>query len=151
MPQGGVIDFVQESQPDADFTNLERVSDHKLQLELVPYDSASFSTRGFTPAVLAPHLRRVLSTIVTVRRRYVLFCGAVFKPLLSEHVTRWHTFQLRKNDGTLERQRSYFANLRLPHEEGHIPAGLAPSWPRRGIPMSSYAEEIRSHYEDAAQ
>jgi hypothetical protein len=147
----GVIDFVQGHSGEDRFTNLERVVDHKLQLELVPYDSASFSARGFTPEVLSPHLGRILSTIVTVPRRYVLFCGAVFRPLLSEHVTRWHRFQLRKNDGTLERQRSYFANLRLPHEGGYIRAGLAPSWPRRGIPMTSYAEEIRLCYEDAAQ
>jgi hypothetical protein len=147
----GVIDFVQDSQPDDVFTNLERVVDDKLQLELVPYGSASFPSRGFTPEVLAPHFGRVVSTIVAVPRRYVLFCGAVFKPLLSEHVTSCHTFQLRKKDGTLERQRSYFANLRLPHEGGYIRAGLAPSWARWGIPMTAYAEEIRSCYEDVAQ
>jgi hypothetical protein len=118
-----VIDFVQGSQPEDVFTNLERVVDDKLQLELVPYGSASFAARWFAPEVLAPHFGRIVSTIAAVPRRYVLFCGAVFRPLLSEHVTRWHKFCLRKNDGTLERQRSYFANLRLPHEGGYIPAG----------------------------
>ena len=125
--------------------------DDKLQLELVPYDSVSFSARGFTPEVLAPHFSRILSTIVTVPRRYVLFCGAVFKPLLSEHVTRWHEFHLRKKDGTRERQRSSFANLLLPYEGGHVRAGLAQSWARQGIPMTSYAEEIRSRYGDAGR
>jgi hypothetical protein len=147
----GVIDFVQESQPDDVFTNLERVADDKLQLELVPYDSNSFSARGFTPEVLAPHLGRIMSTIVTVPRRYVLFCGAVFKPLLSGHVTRWHEFHLRKKDGTLERQRASFANLLLPYEGGYVRAGLAQTWARRGIPMPAYAEEIRSRYGDAGR
>jgi hypothetical protein len=128
-----------------------RVVDHKLQLELVPYGSASFSARGFTPAVLAPHFDRILATIAVVPRRYVLFCGAVFKPLLSEHVTRWHEFHLRKNDGTLTRQRATFANLLLPHHGGYLQAGLAQSWARQGIPMAAYAEEIRARYEDAAQ
>jgi hypothetical protein len=40
----GVIDFAQERSREDRFTNLERVVDHKLQLELVPYGSASFST-----------------------------------------------------------------------------------------------------------
>jgi hypothetical protein len=147
----GVIDFVQEHSPADRFTNLERVVDDKLQLELVPYGSDSFSTRGFTPEVLAPHLARILSTIVTVPRRYVLFCGAVFKPLLSQHVTRWHDFHLRKKDGTLERQRSSFANLLLPYDGGYVRAGLAQSWARQGIPMTAYAEQIRSRYEDAVR
>jgi len=94
---------------------------------------------------------KVSSTIAAVPRRYVLFCGAVFKPLLGEHVTRWHEFHLRKKDGTLARQRCYFANLLLPHEGGYMRAGLAQSWARQGIPMAAYAEEIRSRYEDAAQ
>jgi hypothetical protein len=125
--------------------------DNKLQLELVPYASASFSTRGFTPEVLAPHLGRILSTIVTARRCYVLFYGAVFTPLLSQYVTRWHEFRLRKQDGTLERQRSSFANLLLPYQGGYVRAGLAQSWARQGIPMTAYAEQIRSRYQDAAR
>jgi hypothetical protein len=147
-----VIDFVQERSRDDRFTNLERVIDDKLQLELVPYGSVSFSTHGFTPVVLAPHFDRILSTIATVPRHYVLFCGAVFKPLLREHITRWHDFHLRRKDGTLGRQRSCFANLLLPYKGGWIRAGLAQSWARQGIPMAAYAQEVRSRYaDDAAQ
>jgi hypothetical protein len=143
-----VIDFVEERSCDDRFTNLERVIDYKLQLELVPYGSVSFSTHGFTPEVLAPHLNRILSTIAVVPRRYVLFCGAVFRPLLKKYVTRRHQFHLRKNDGTLERQSSSFANLLLPYQGGSIRAGLAQTWPRQGIPMAAYAEEVQSRYED---
>jgi hypothetical protein len=145
-----VIDFVQERTGDDRFTNLERMIDHKLQLELVPYGSASFSTHGFTPAVLEPHFDRILSTMAAVPRRYVLFCGAVFRPLLSEHVTAWHEFYLRKKDGTPTRQRASFANLLVPHNGGWIRAGLAQSWARQGIPMAAYAAEVRSRYEDDA-
>lgn len=147
----GVIDFIPEHRRADRFANLERVVDRKLQLELVLYSSASFSTHGFTPKVLEPHLGRVLSTIVTVPRRYVLFCGAVFTPLLSQYVTSWHEFRLRKKDGTLERQRSSFANLLLPYQGGYVRAGLAQSWARQGIPMTADAEQIRSRYADAAR
>jgi hypothetical protein len=46
----GVIDFGADV-----WQNLERVIDHKLQLELVPYGSDTFSNSGFTPAILRPH------------------------------------------------------------------------------------------------
>ena len=147
----GAIDFAQEHSRADRFTNLERAVDHKLQLELVPHGSASFSARGFAPEVLAPHFGRILATIAVVPRRYVLFCGAVFRPQLREHVTRWHEFHLRKNDGTLTRQRAAFANLLLPYEGGYLRAGLAQSWARQGIPMAAYAEEVRARYADAAQ
>jgi hypothetical protein len=51
-----------------------------------------------------------------------------------------HVFQLRKADGALERQRSRFANLLLPYEDGCLQAGLAHSWARMGIPMTAYGE-----------
>jgi hypothetical protein len=55
----GLIDLLAEDAPDARFTNLERVVDHKLQMEVIPYGSDTFSTAGMTPEVLAPHLNRL--------------------------------------------------------------------------------------------
>jgi hypothetical protein len=67
----GVIDFTDDV-----FANLERVIDHKLQLEVIPYGSDTFSTSGFTPMVLRPHWDRVLGLIAAYPREYVLFCAA---------------------------------------------------------------------------
>lgn len=142
----GTIDFVDERTREDRFLNLERVVDDKLQLELIPYGSESFSTRGFTEDVLRPHYERLIRVIATRTRRYVIFCGRVFEALFGEYVVDQHEFQLRKKDGTLERQRSRYANLELPYDGGSIRAGLAYSWAKHGIPMSSYAEEIRERY-----
>jgi hypothetical protein len=141
-----VIDFVEERSREDRFTNLERAIDGKLQLELIPYGSVSFSTRGFSEDVLRPHYERVMAVIAAQPRRYIIFCGAIFAKLFGQHTVKEHRFNLRKRDGTPERQTSRFAILQLPYRETTISAGLAYSWARQGIPMSSYAEQIRRCY-----
>jgi len=47
----GVINFVEQKAKEDTYTNLERVIDDKLQLELIPYGSATFNTRHFTPEI----------------------------------------------------------------------------------------------------
>lgn len=144
-----VVDFVEErKQPDDRFTNLERVIDRKLQLELIPYGSDSFSVVGFTKDkdILRPHYERIMDVIAARPRAYVIFCGAVFETMLDEYIVEEHEFRLSKNDGSPAQQVSRFANLCLRYGDRTIHAGLAHSWARQGIPMSSYAHEIRVRY-----
>jgi hypothetical protein len=150
LRQFDVIEFTQD-----DFVNLERVIDHKLQLELIPYGSPTFSTSGFTHQILQPHYERIMSVIATVTRKYVIFCGSVFEKLLQpDWIVDEHRFRLTKNDGSQARDVARFSNLRLPWRDRTIHAGLAHSWPRQGIPMTSYGREVRARYaqyESAAQ
>jgi len=146
----GVIDFVEEKTKDDRFTNLERALDHKLQLELIPYGSDSFSGRGLTAEVLQPHYARIMRVITARPREYVVFCGAVFGRLFSPYIEEEHGFRLRKTDGNLAQQTSRFANLRLPYGGTEITAGLAYSWAQQGIPMKSYAEAVRDRYGSSA-
>lgn len=141
-----VIDFVDGQGGEDRFVNLERAIDHKLQLELIPYGSDAFSVRGFTEEVLRPHYERIMEVIAARPRRYVIFCGSVFAPLFEGYITDEHKFRLRKADSTREKQASRFANLALPYGGRTIAAGLAHSYPRMGIPMASYAEEIVNRY-----
>jgi hypothetical protein len=104
----GAIDF-----GDDVFTNLERVIDQKLQMELIPYGSATFSTIGFTPEVLRPHWERVLGLIASYPRDYVLFCGAIFEDLVREHIVQTYEFPLTKKDGSHTRQKARFSRLRF--------------------------------------
>ena len=143
----GVIDFVDEHGEEDRFTNLERVLDGKLQLELIPYGSDSFSARGLSRDLLKPHHDRLMSVITAKPRDYVIFCGAVFERLMGPNVLREHRFRLEKADGSKTRDEYRFANLRLPYKETEIKAGLALSWARQGIPMSRYAEAVRDRYE----
>jgi hypothetical protein len=143
-----VIDFIEERKKEDRFTNLERVIDRKLQLELVPYGSDEFSLTASNRDVLKPHFARVMRTIAAKPRAYVIFCGAVFARLLPEGsiVEPEYKVNLWKADGSKEKQLSRFARLRLPYGDATIEACLAHSWARQGIPMGSYADKIRVRY-----
>jgi hypothetical protein len=141
----GVIDFTGDTRED-----LRRMVDDKLQVELVPYGSSSFSGERFPPSALRPHFERLMSVICAHPRRYVIFCGAVFEKLLpAGSITRQHTFRLPKADGSLTKGRVRFANLEIDWEGERIRAGLAHSWALQGIPMTAYATEIAARYDAA--
>lgn len=144
----GLIDFVPEDSKDADFTNLERVVDRKLQLELIPYESNNFDSKAFSHEIVAPYLERILSVISARPRRFVMFCGKVFGPVLSRFVVEDHSysFKLRKKDGADDRLMSSFAMVSIPFGRSHIDAGWCPSWSRQGLPMAAYGVEVRSRY-----
>jgi hypothetical protein len=147
-----VIDFVTagENGRSRDRINLERVIDRKLQLELIPYASDSFSTSKLSRAssLIERHYERVVSVIAGAPRDYVLFCGAIFEKLLAHQIKARHdhAFSLMKSDGTQMRQRSRFSEITLDGPSGEIVAGIAHSWARQGIPMRAYGERVRSLY-----
>jgi hypothetical protein len=142
LRQFDVIEFTDDA-----YLNLQHALDQKLQLELIPYGSPTFSTGGFTQEILSPHYQRIMRVIATVPRKYVIFCGSVFAKLLQpDWIVDEHTFHLTKNDGSLTRDVARFSNLRLPWGDRAVHAGLAHSWPRQGIPMASYGREVRARY-----
>jgi hypothetical protein len=143
----GLIEFVAEQGKDDRFVNLQRAIDRKLQLELIPYGSASFP-RWFSQEMLQPHFHRVLDVIAAKERDYVLFCGTVFEELLPEgsDLGDIQRFRLLKGNGELERMESRFASVSIPFGAKMLRAGLAYSWARQGLPMASYAKEIVARY-----
>lgn len=138
----GVIDFAGDTRE-----NLRRVVDNKLQLELVPYGSDSFSGSRFPTALLRPQFERLMTTIAAHPRQFVIFCGAVFEKLLpAGTVVEQHVFRLPKADGTQTKGRVRFANVRIEWNGQTIDAGLAHSWALQGIPMAAYADAIVTRY-----
>jgi len=144
-----VIDFVEEQSREDRFTNLERAIDRKLQLELIPYGSDSFTGRGLTDELLQPHYERLMSVVTARHRAYVIFCGRVFERLMGRYVTGQHRFRLMKTDGSPTRNEYRFANLQLPYGDRKLSAGLAYSWAQQGIPMRQYGEKVRDLYGSA--
>lgn len=142
----GALPFVDERTPEDRYTNLAMVLDAKLQMELVPYGSPDFQTSTFPLESLRPHFDRILRVIASAPRRYVLFCGRAFEPLVRRFIVETHVFRLQKNDGTPERSESRFSTLEIPYEGEQITAGLATSWARQGIPMRAYGERVRDLY-----
>jgi hypothetical protein len=145
-----VIDFAapaEDTRP-ANQVKLERVTDQKLQLELIPYRSPAFATSKIRRAgsLLDSHVLRLLSTVAAAPRDYVIFCGAIFSHLLNTQIAErvdCETF-LRKRDGTKMRQKSRFTLMTLRTDGRHLQAGIAQSWARQGMPMDSYANWIVS-------
>jgi hypothetical protein len=125
LKQFGVINFVEVETKEDVYTNLERVVDDKLQMELIPYGSDKFSSKGFPPEILLPHIERVLDVIAACPRDYVIFCGGVFEELFRSSVTDIHEFKLTKNSGEPARNKARFANLRFEYNGRTILAGLA--------------------------
>jgi hypothetical protein len=139
----GVIDFTDDTRD-----NLRRVIDDKLQLELIPYASFSFSAHRYEAAVLRPHFERLMATITAHPRRYVIFCGSVFEKLLPPgSLGEQHAFHLPKADGSETKGRVRFANLHIPWDGQKVQAGLAHSWALQGIPMPAYGEAIAALYD----
>ncbi len=139
----GVIDFVEVKAKEDIYINLERVVDSKLQMELIPYGSEKFSSRGFTSEILQPHIERLLDVIAASPRDYVIFCGSIFEELFNQYVTDIHEFKLIKNDGQPSKNKARFANLRFVYNGRTILAGLAHTFAQQGIPMTDYGRKCK--------
>lgn len=147
----GAMEFESGDSDAVRFTNLERVVDDKLQLEIVPYGSSSFRTTGFSKEVLSPYWDLALDVIFEADcpRKCVIFCGAVFRPLVQDFIVGpMHEFHLKTAAGHLERNRSRFANLDIIRERDgrRISAGWAPSFSRQGIPMREYGAACKEFF-----
>lgn len=142
----GTIPFVHEHTADDRFKNLELALDQKLQLELIPYGSATFNSAGFTPAILQPHMERILAVVAASPRDYVLFCGQVFELFLRDFITTTHRFKLVKKDGQPTQNEARFSNLEVEYQGQAIRAGLAHSFAQQGIPMTAYAQRCKEMY-----
>lgn len=146
----GVIDFVPDTVTGHDRVNAARAIDHKLQLELIPYATPTFSDHDFNSETLAPHFERVLAAIAAYPRDYVIFCGAVFDRLLSRSdfvVAREdHRFHLPTTKGTSVSEYR-FSNVTFRYGDKTIHADVAQSFATQGIPMPAYGAMCHDLYD----
>jgi hypothetical protein len=144
-----VIDFIADTEPGHGRTNVARALDQKLQLELIPYATETFSARDFNSRVLAPHFRRVLAAIAAYQRDYVIFCGAVFDRLLiqSELVASRRDYRFRlpttKGESVVEYR---FSSIEFRYGNSNIRAGIAQSFAKQGLPMPAYGAKCHELY-----
>lgn len=130
------------------YSNLQNVIDEKLQLELVPYGSPDFNYRHIGIENLMPFVSRLLSVITATERKYVIFCGAVFQPILEPYIQQHKSFRFKlpKKDGTSTINEFELINLRLKHESKIIHAAIAPQFAKQGYPVEAYGEKIKCLY-----
>jgi hypothetical protein len=132
------------------FSNLEKVIDDKLQLELLPFGSNSFETNKVESAKesLQPYVEILLDTITSQERDYVVFCGKVFETLLQPYIVfkEDHAFKLPKVKGGIAVNYSRFSNVTLEFNNKRFSAGIAQSFAQMGINMSEYGKKCSELY-----
>ena len=131
------------------YLNLENVMDRKLQLELVPYGSPDFSYKTIGIENLKPFAERLLSVIDSKKRKYVIFCGKVFQPILKDFIfdQKIHNFKLNKNNGTQTLSDFQVINIKLKTNKGEINACIAPQFAKQGYPEGEYGKKVKELYE----
>jgi len=144
-----IIDFLPDSNPNHRRVNAARALDHKLQLELIPYATQTFTGRDFNSEVLAPHFQRVLGAIAAYPREYVIFCGAVFDQLLSKSdlviAREDFSFSIPTTKGTSV-SKYRFSNVRFQYGDQLIHSGIAQSFATQGMPMPAYGAMCQKLY-----
>lgn len=134
------------------FTDLERVIDHKLQMEFIPYGSRTFRPRGFDDSATRPHIDRLLDVLFAAPREVVIFCGTVFLRPLKQFVIDDHQFRLTKSDGTQTKGTFRFANLRITRGDRVLSAAIAHTFPMMGLTgslMRAYGQACADRYRPA--
>lgn len=133
-----------------DFSNLEKVIDDKLQLELLPFGSNNFETNKVESVKksLQPYVETLLETITSQERDYIIFCGKVFETLLQPYIVfkEDHAFKLPKVNGGIAANDSRFSNVTLEFNDKRFSAGIAQSFAQMGINMNEYGKKCSELY-----
>jgi hypothetical protein len=137
----GTIPFRPDTEEGHARANAAMAIDSKLQLELIPYASRTFETAKFSNDVLEPHFARVLTAISAYRRKYVLFCGAVFDDLIQGSgllaSRKEHRFHVETKKG-MSKVEYRFSNVEIALGGVKVKAGIARSFATQGLPMDAY-------------
>ncbi len=130
------------------YQNLENVIDSKLQLELVPFGSPDFLYHKIGIENLKPFVDRLISIIGEKQRKYVVFCGRVFEPILSDFIVdkTTHSFRLTKNDGNPTKSDFQVININLEKGNENINACIAPQFAKQGYPVTEYGKKVIELY-----
>lgn len=137
----GIIPFIDNDK----YSNLKKVIDEKLQLEVIPYGSPNFNFKKIPFEYFAPFIERVVDLIASSERMYVIFCGRVFYEILDPFIQngKEHQFKLVKKDGKETKDFYQIKNVLL---KNGVIATIAPQFARQGCPVDKYGEKIKKLY-----
>jgi len=112
--------------------NLQKLTDEKLELGLVPYLSPDFSSKDFMSnySVCRPFIERILKGILAYPRQYVVFVGDCFEKVLSEYIVESERFSFLLTSQNIPNQKfvARFTRITLTFNERKIIAGIAESF-----------------------
>lgn len=113
-------------------TNLERLTNEKLELGLVPYPSPDFSEKDFMLNYNAckPFVERVMKGITAYPRQYIVFIGSCFNNILSEYIEESESFRFLLTSQNIPNQKFivHFTRITLKYNEQRMIAGIAESF-----------------------
>ena len=130
------------------YSDLETSIDRKLQLELVPFGSPNFKYREIGIDNLKPFIASMIDLLASRKRKYIIFCGVVFKHILKDYVIeeKRHSFKLKKLDGTETKTAWEAINIKLKHNNSVITACVATHYAKRVNLDTQYGERVWGVY-----
>lgn len=142
------FNIIEFDDTDNEYSNLEKVMDNKLQLELLPFGSSKFETALIKGNSLKPYIEILLDTIISHDREYIIFCGKVFETLLKDYIVskKDYEFKLPKVDGSMAKNNSSFSKIIINFNGNKISAGIAKSFAQQGLNMSEYGKKCYQLY-----
>jgi hypothetical protein len=112
--------------------NLQKLTDEKLELDMVPYLSPDFSEKDFMTSykVCKPFIDRILSGIIAYPRQYVIFMGDCFNRILSEYIEESETFKFLLTSPNQPNQKfvAQFTRIIFSYNGKRVIAGIADSF-----------------------
>jgi len=144
----GFFDFNKEP-----FHDLEEVMEKKLQLELVPFGSPNFDFNVVGIDNIEHFIRNLLEIITVCERKYIIFCGKVFKDFFQKIFEKYiieektHKFYLTTQKGERTKRTYDVINIKLQYDKKEIiTACIAPQFAQFGCPIARYGEKVHELY-----
>lgn len=112
-------------------SNLQKLIDEKLHLDLVPYSTPDFSSVDFINNYVTckPFIDRLLDGIFAHPRRYVIFMGDFFLKILSEYITSTDRFIFEiRNQAVSFQSHVVFTRVTINYQGRKLIAGIADSF-----------------------
>ncbi len=112
--------------------NLHKLTNEKLELGLVPFNSPDFSEKDFMSnhVVCKPFTERVLNGIIAYPRQYIVFIGSCFNNILDEYIEESESFRFLVTSLNSPNQKfiAHFTRVTLNYKDRRVIAGIAESF-----------------------
>lgn len=112
--------------------NLHKLTNEKLELGLVPYNSPDFDENDFMSnyETCKPFVNRVLNGIIAHPRQYVIFIGSCFNQILNEYIEESESFRFLLTSQNAPNQKfiAHFTRVTIKYNNKRIIAGIAESF-----------------------
>lgn len=112
--------------------DLQKLTNEKLELGLIPYLSSDFSEKDFLNNYLIckPLIERILSGILAYHRQYIIFIGDCFNEILAEYIEESETFKFLLTSPNRPNQKfvAQFTRVTLNFNNRKVIAGIAESF-----------------------